>query len=217
MQAHRSRCSTGAAVPLKQFDPDLVSQLVQATRELGVEVRLNTAGAASERQGDYLLVHARTGAQEHTVEADLVVHAAGRVAEIDDLDLEVAGVSHEKEGVLVNEYLQSVTNEAVYAAGGRSRQRRILPDAGRGHARRYRGPQPPGGQPAHPELYRDSQRGLHDSPSGPGAHLGQLATQRQRRTTDDTPLTNCLAPLRFPSSTHPAQGEKENGKSRFAS
>jgi glutathione reductase (NADPH) len=29
----------------------------------------------------------------------------------------VAGVSHEKEGVLVNEYLQSVSNPAVYAAG----------------------------------------------------------------------------------------------------
>ena len=105
------------AHPLKQFDPDLVSMLVQATRELGVEVRLNTAVAAIERQGDHLLVHARTGEQEHTLEADLVVHAAGRVPEIDDLDLEVAGVSHAKEGVLVNEYLQSATNPAVYAAG----------------------------------------------------------------------------------------------------
>jgi glutathione reductase (NADPH) len=103
--------------PLNKFDPDLVSQLVQATGELGVEVRLNTAVATIERQGDHLLVHARTGAQEHTVEADLVVHAAGRVPEIDDLDMGVAGVSHEKEGVLVNEYLQSVSNPAVYAAG----------------------------------------------------------------------------------------------------
>ncbi len=103
--------------PLNKFDPDLVSQLVQATRELGVEVRLNTAVAAIERQGDRLLVHARTGAQEHTVEADLVVHAAGRVPEIDDLDLEAAGVAHEQDGVSVNEYLQSVTNPAVYAAG----------------------------------------------------------------------------------------------------
>ena len=105
------------AHPLKQFDPDLVSMLVQATRELGVEVRLNTAVAAIERLDGHLLVRARTGEQEHTVEADLVVHAAGRVPEIDDLDLEVAGVAHEKEGVLVNEYLQSVSNPAVYAAG----------------------------------------------------------------------------------------------------
>jgi glutathione reductase (NADPH) len=103
--------------PLAKFDPDLVSQLVQATRDLGVEVHLGSAVTAIERRGDHLLVHAWTGEQEHTVEADLVVHAAGRVPEIDDLDLDVAGVAREKEGVSVNAYLQSVSNPAVYAAG----------------------------------------------------------------------------------------------------
>jgi len=103
--------------PLEKFDPDLVSLLVQASRELGIEVQVNRAVTAIERQGDHLLVHARAGAQEHTVEADLVVHAAGRVPEIDELDLAAAGVAREKDGVSVNEYLQSVSNEAVYAAG----------------------------------------------------------------------------------------------------
>src|SRR6266700_1257476 len=103
--------------PLEKFDPDLVAMLVQASRELGIEVQVNRAVTAIERQGDHLLVHALAGAQEHTVEADLVVHAAGRAPEIDKLDLEAAGVAWEKEGVSVNEYLQSVTNPAVYAAG----------------------------------------------------------------------------------------------------
>src|SRR5216683_1751588 len=103
--------------PLEKFDPDLVSMLVQATQELGVEVHVNRAVTAIERQQDRLLVHARTGEQEYTVEADLVVHAAGRVPEIDDLDLEVADVAREQAGVSVNDYLQSVTNPAVYAAG----------------------------------------------------------------------------------------------------
>jgi glutathione reductase (NADPH) len=103
--------------PLEKFDPDLVSMLVQASRELGIEVQVNRAVTAIERQGDRLLVHARAGAQEHTVEADLVVHAAGRVPEIDELDLEAAGVARERDGVSVNEYLQSVSNPAVYAAG----------------------------------------------------------------------------------------------------
>jgi glutathione reductase (NADPH) len=103
--------------PLKKFDPDLVAQLVQTTRELGVEVRLNMAVTALERQGDCFLVHARADEQETMVEADLVVHAAGRVPEIDDLDLEVAGVTREMDGISVNEYLQSVSNPAVYAAG----------------------------------------------------------------------------------------------------
>src|SRR5712692_10299304 len=50
--------------PLKQFDPDLVSLLVQATRELGIEVRVNAQVAAIERRGDALQVHARAGGQE---------------------------------------------------------------------------------------------------------------------------------------------------------
>ncbi len=103
--------------PLEKFDPDLVAMLVQASRELGIEVHVNKAVVAIERQGDHSLVHARTGAQEQTVEADLVVHAAGRVPEIDDLELEVAGVAREKGGVSVNNYLQSVSNPAVYAVG----------------------------------------------------------------------------------------------------
>ena len=103
--------------PLKQFDPNLVSMLVQATRELGIVVHLRTQVEAIERQGNTLRVHAQTGEQEHTVEADLVVHAAGRVPEIDDLDLAAAGVAREQDGVSVNEYLQSVSNPAVYAAG----------------------------------------------------------------------------------------------------
>jgi len=41
-----------------------------------------------------------------------VVHAAGRVPEIDDLDLEAAGVAREQDGVSVNDYLQSVSNPA---------------------------------------------------------------------------------------------------------
>jgi glutathione reductase (NADPH) len=103
--------------PLRQFDPDLVAMLVQATQELGVEIRLQTQVTAIERKADRLLVRVRTGEQEQLVEADLVVHAAGRVPEIDDLDLEAAGVAHEKDGVSVNAYLQSVSNPSVYAAG----------------------------------------------------------------------------------------------------
>jgi glutathione reductase (NADPH) len=47
-----------------------------------------------------------------------VVHAAGRVPEIDDLALDVGGVTRvDKGGIAVNEHLQSVSNPAVYAAG----------------------------------------------------------------------------------------------------
>jgi len=51
------------------------------------------------------------------IEADLVVHGAGRVPNIDKLDLSSAGVEANRHGVVVNEHLRSVSNPAVYAAG----------------------------------------------------------------------------------------------------
>jgi glutathione reductase (NADPH) len=103
--------------PLQKFDPDLVAMLMETTKALGVEVGLNMEVVAIERQADHLVVHAQTSGQEQAFEADLVVHAAGRVPEIDDLDLEVAGVARTAAGVSVNDYLQSVSNPAVYATG----------------------------------------------------------------------------------------------------
>jgi glutathione reductase (NADPH) len=104
--------------PLERFDADLVGQLVQATRDLGVDVQVRTTVEAIEQRGDELIVHVRAGDETREVAADLVVHAAGRVPEIDDLDLAAARVARaEKGGVSVNDFLQSVSNPAVYAAG----------------------------------------------------------------------------------------------------
>jgi glutathione reductase (NADPH) len=64
-----------------------------------------------------LLVRAIVSGQKRTFEADIVVHAAGRVPEIEDLNLDAAAVEWNKRGVTVNEFLQSVSNPAVYAAG----------------------------------------------------------------------------------------------------
>jgi glutathione reductase (NADPH) len=105
------------ARPLEKFDPDMVARLVKATEKLGVAVQLNTAVQRIEKSSGYFTVDASVGGASQTFEADLVVHGAGRVPEIDDLDLETAGVEREKRGVTVNEYLQSVSNLAVYAAG----------------------------------------------------------------------------------------------------
>ncbi|MBW3597882.1 MAG: NAD(P)/FAD-dependent oxidoreductase, partial [Planctomycetes bacterium] len=82
--------------PLKHFDPDLVDQLVAATREAGVDVRLNTDLKAIEKNGKQLVIRAATERGEETIEADLVVHGAGRVPEIDDLELEKGGVERKR-------------------------------------------------------------------------------------------------------------------------
>jgi glutathione reductase (NADPH) len=72
---------------------------------------------AVEKSGEKLSVHVSSAGAQKAFEADLVVHGAGRVPEIDDLNLAAAGVEAEERGVRVNEYLQSISNPAVFAAG----------------------------------------------------------------------------------------------------
>lgn len=105
------------ARPLEAFDPDLVDLLVRRTREAGIRVELGTEVRGVEAHaGRVVVVGARDG-QERRFETDLAVHAAGRAPDIDDLDLDVAGVKRDKRGVVVNDHLQSVSNPAVYAGG----------------------------------------------------------------------------------------------------
>ena len=103
--------------PLRAFDPDLVDLLVPRTRALGITLHLQTNVIGIERTGRVFRVQAAASGHSHAIEADLVVHGAGRVAEIHGLDLKAGGVDWSSTGVTVNEYLQSVSNPAVYAAG----------------------------------------------------------------------------------------------------
>jgi glutathione reductase (NADPH) len=103
--------------PLAIFDPDLVDQLVGRTRELDIDVRLETEAIAIEESGGQLFVRALASGEPRTFQTEMVVHAAGRVPEIDDLNLDAAEIQWDKRGVLVNEFLQSVSNPAAYAAG----------------------------------------------------------------------------------------------------
>lgn len=103
--------------PLVLFDPDLVDQLVERTRELGIDLQLGTEAMGIEKSLSEWTVRASASGEMVRFQADMVVHAAGRVPEIDDLNLDGAGVEYEKGGVRVNEFLQSVSNPSVYAAG----------------------------------------------------------------------------------------------------
>ncbi len=105
------------ARPLPRFDPYLVDALVERTRELGVDIQLGSEAEGIEKGSGHLIVRTSTSGQKRTLEADMVVHAAGRVPEIDDLNLNATGVEWGERGVKVNDFLQSVSNPAVYAAG----------------------------------------------------------------------------------------------------
>jgi len=102
---------------LPQFEPELVEWLMEAFKAIGVDVRTNTEVVAVEEGGGSFIVHTENGGQKGSVAADVVVHAAGRTPALDHLDLRAGGVAVEKGRLLLNEYLQSVSNPAVHAAG----------------------------------------------------------------------------------------------------
>lgn len=119
--------------PLEHFDPDIVNLLVQKSKSIGIEILLETkvekieriasSSLAAEGEGN-LVVHYSSVLNSQaeyqltkTRRVDMVVHGAGRVPNIEELDLKAGNIEYTPRGITVNEYLQSVSNPIVYAAG----------------------------------------------------------------------------------------------------
>ncbi len=104
-------------VPLKGFDPDLVELLVTRSTEAGIDVRRSTTITSVEPAGNGFQVAMDHDGRASIVETDLVVHGAGRIAELSRLGLDAGGIDHGPKGATVAGHLQSTTNPAVWAAG----------------------------------------------------------------------------------------------------
>lgn len=99
--------------PLAQFDRALVERLLGKSRRLGIDLRLNCRVERIEKTGEGIEVFTK----DASFEADVAVHGAGRVPNIDDLDLEAGGIERDGPRLRLNQWLQSVSNPTVYAAG----------------------------------------------------------------------------------------------------
>jgi glutathione reductase (NADPH) len=102
---------------LKHFDPDLVGWLMEKFRAIGVDVRIRTTVEAIDKTDTAFAVQVSREGTSDTLETDLVVHAAGRAPAFEALDLDAADIAVENGRLKLNEFLQSVSNPAVYAAG----------------------------------------------------------------------------------------------------
>ncbi len=98
--------------PLGPFDSEMVAALVAASQAEGIAIHTDVNIAAVEKSGDGWIVKA-AGAD---FEADLVVHGAGRVAAIDDLDLAAGEVAFTRLGIAVDSEMRS-SNPRVFAVG----------------------------------------------------------------------------------------------------
>jgi Pyruvate/2-oxoglutarate dehydrogenase complex, dihydrolipoamide dehydrogenase (E3) component, and related enzymes len=104
---------------LKTFDQDLVNMLAEASEKAGIKILTGQELLRIEKKNDSLelITHDSKKQEEIIHQCDMIVHGLGRVPAIDGLEPEKGDVEIEHGAIAVNEYLQSVSNPSVYAAG----------------------------------------------------------------------------------------------------
>lgn len=102
---------------LPALDLDAVSVLVAESERLAITIRTGVEVRGITRADGRLSVRYRHDGQEAEVSADRVVNGAGRVANVDGLDLDAGGVRHDGIRIEVEPSLRSISNPAVWVAG----------------------------------------------------------------------------------------------------
>jgi len=105
---------------LKGFDPDVVATLEAGLPGLGphgVRVIHQRRVGSVTKCAEGLTVHADDDDATALVTTDLAVNTTGRIASLQDLNLEAAGVEASPRGVVVDAHLRSVGNPRVWAGG----------------------------------------------------------------------------------------------------
>jgi len=99
--------------PLGPFDAQMVGLLSDASADEGIDIHCEVAITGIQKTDKGFMVSTQNG---NSFEADLVVHGAGRVPDIDALDLDRAGIEHSGRGIKIDPHMLT-TNSTVYAIG----------------------------------------------------------------------------------------------------
>lgn len=113
---------------LSNFDPDLVDRLSDYSRRRGIDIRTDSQVHAVSRDDDGSFI---VKLDDEEIQADLVIHGAGRVPNIRELNLTAANVQYGDDGVVVDCHLRSPSNPNVFACGdcAASEKARLTPVA----------------------------------------------------------------------------------------
>jgi glutathione reductase (NADPH) len=102
---------------LPAMDADAVAHLQAECERIGIGVKTNVSVRRIEQANNRLRVVFIHEGAEHCAEADRVVNGAGRVANVDTLDLAAGNVAHSNGRVAVDSHLRSTSNPLVYVCG----------------------------------------------------------------------------------------------------
>ncbi len=117
-QAHRRLGSEVTVLEgmkaLAKDDPELTAVVLDAVKAEGVQVREGVTIANVSMKKGGVAVTLKGG---EVVSGSHILVAAGRVPNLESLNLEAGGVAHDKRGITVDQSLRSISNRHVYAAG----------------------------------------------------------------------------------------------------
>ena len=118
-------CRLGSHVTIVQNDPKFLPREERDAAEIlsrsmardGVEIRLNTTVVGARRESGAKVLETVNNEKKDDIEADEILLSIGRVPNLEELNLEAAGVAFDTDqGIKVDDFLRS-TNPNVYSAG----------------------------------------------------------------------------------------------------
>ena len=102
---------------LPAIDADAVEQVRKESERIGIDVHTGVKVKRVERTSRRLRTVFEVDGKEMSVKSDRVVNGAGRIANVDQLDLEAGNIAHEGFRVAVDETMRSTSNPSVHLCG----------------------------------------------------------------------------------------------------
>jgi glutathione reductase (NADPH) len=102
---------------LPNLDADAVAEIRKESERIGITLKTGVEVKKVARGENGLWVAYRHQDAEETIVADRVINGAGRVADVDSLNLDAANVRHNGVRIEVDPFLRSVSNPAVWVCG----------------------------------------------------------------------------------------------------
>jgi glutathione reductase (NADPH) len=118
-----------ASRPLPQWEEEIVEKLVLESKKLGITIITSVEIKSIKKNDSGFAVHFLHSKEEKRIQADLIANGAGRIPNVEALNLEAAHIDHEGHYILLDVFLRSRSNPDIFIAGDPTRSLQLSPVA----------------------------------------------------------------------------------------
>ena len=102
---------------LPRLDADAVLEIQKESERIGITVKTGVEVTEIAPMNDRLRVRYVHDGADAEIDAERVVNGTGRIANVDDLDLEAGGINHDGIRIEVDACMRSISNPSVWVCG----------------------------------------------------------------------------------------------------